>query len=107
MLTRKRDTLAGGDGVTYYMLAHAGLGGEEAVLALINCSWMAGSLLSARKAAKNQPISKPRESAKPRPISLMSYRAKTEEGMVLSRLQWLLRPLHPHTFSGSPEDWPS
>lgn len=91
-----RDTAAGADGVTYTM--HAGSSGEAAVLALVNCSWVAGRLPSARKATDIQPIPKPRNPTRPRPISLMSCTAKTAERMVLTHLQWCLGPLHPHVF---------
>ena len=93
-----RDTATGADGVTYTMLAHAGASGEAAVLALINCSWVAGRLPATWKAADVQPIPKPKEPDRPRPISLMSCTAKTAERMVLTRLQWRLGPLHPHVF---------
>ena len=99
MRARKtKDTAPGADGVTYSMLAHAGPAGEAALMALINCSWLTGRLPAAWKAADIQPIPKPREPDKPRPISLTSCTAKTAERMVLSRLQWRLGRLHPHVF---------
>ena len=44
-----------------------------------------------------QPIPKPREPTKLRPISLLSCTAKTAE-MVLARLQWRVGPLYQHVF---------
>ena len=95
---RRRDTAAGADGVTYAMLAHAGLAGSAAVLSLINVSWCSGRLPLAWKEADIQPIPKPREPTKMRPISLTSCAAKIAERMVLSRLQWRVGALHPHVF---------
>ncbi|KAG0718417.1 putative RNA-directed DNA polymerase from transposon BS [Chionoecetes opilio] len=80
------------------MLANVGASGEKAILALINCSWLTGRLPSEWKAADIQPLPKPKEPTKPRPISLMSCTAKTAERMVLTRLQWRLGPFHPHVF---------
>ncbi|XP_050714974.1 uncharacterized protein LOC126997803 [Eriocheir sinensis] len=93
-----RDTAAGADGITYSLLAQVGPAGDEAVLALINHSWREGRLPVAWKKADIQPIPKPREPTKPRPISLMSCTDKTAERMILTRLQWRLGPLHPHVF---------
>ena len=93
-----RDTATGADGVTYSMLAHAGLAGEAALLGLINCSWLSGRLPAAWKEADIQPIPKPKDPTKSRPISLMSCTAKTAERMVLNRLLWRLGSLHPHVF---------
>ncbi|XP_076046411.1 uncharacterized protein LOC143028348 [Oratosquilla oratoria] len=95
---RGRDTAAGADGVTYSMIAHAGSAGEAALLATVNESWMAGRLPPSWKEANIQPIPKPREPTKLRPISLLSCTAKTAERMVLARLQWRVGPLHPHIF---------
>ncbi|XP_063887725.1 uncharacterized protein LOC135115154 [Scylla paramamosain] len=95
---RGRDTAAGADGVPYSMLAHAGPAGDAALLATINASWMAGCLPPAWKEADIQPIPKPREPTKIRPISLLSCTAKTAERMVLARLQWRVGPSHPHVF---------
>ncbi|XP_050709221.1 uncharacterized protein LOC126994012 [Eriocheir sinensis] len=95
---RGRDTAAGADGVVYSMLAHAGPAGEAALLSLLNASWLAGRLPPAWKEADIQPIPKPREPGKLRPISLTSCTAKTAERMVLSRLQWRVGNLHPHVF---------
>ncbi|XP_076052833.1 uncharacterized protein LOC143032247 [Oratosquilla oratoria] len=96
---RGRDTAAGADGVTYSMIAHAGLAGDAALLATVNESWMAGCLPPSWKEADIQPIPKPREPTKLRPISLLSCcTAKTAERMVLARLQWRVGPLHPHIF---------
>ena len=78
------------------MLAHTGIAGKEAIMALINTSWLAARLPSAWKAADIQP--KPKEPTRPRPISLMSCTAKTAERMVLIRLQWRLGPLQLHVF---------
>lgn len=72
-----RDTAAGADGVTYSMLAHFGLAEEEPVLALINHSWQEGRLPKAWKAVDIQPLPKPSEPTKPRPISLVSCTGKT------------------------------
>ncbi|XP_076069251.1 uncharacterized protein LOC143041313 [Oratosquilla oratoria] len=96
-----RDTATGADGVTYSMLAHAGPAGEAALLALMNHSWLVGRLPTTWKRADIQPIPKPREPSKPRPISLLSCTAKTAERMVLTRLMWRLGPLHPHIFGFS------
>ena len=85
---RGRDTAPGADRVTYSMLAHAGPAGDAALLSLLNASWLVGRLPSAWKEADIQPIPKPREPAKLRPIFLASCAAKTAERMVLSRLQW-------------------
>ena len=74
------------------MLAHCGPAGGAALLLLVNASW----LPPAWKEADIQPIPKPRDPAKLRPISLTSCAAKTAERMVLSRLQWRVWPLHPH-----------
>ncbi|XP_076059544.1 uncharacterized protein LOC143036181 [Oratosquilla oratoria] len=95
---RGRDTAAGADGVTYSMIAHAGPAGDAALLATVNESWMAGCLPPSWKEADIQPIPKPREPTKLRPISLLSCTAKTAERMVLARLQWRVEPLHPHIF---------
>ena len=95
---RGRDTAAGADGVTYSMIAHAGPAGDAALLATLNASWLAGRLPPAWKEADIQPIPKPRDPAKLRPISLTSCTAKTAERMVLSRLQWRVGALHPHVF---------
>ncbi|XP_076041976.1 uncharacterized protein LOC143025848 [Oratosquilla oratoria] len=95
---RGRDTAAGADGVTYSMMAHAGPAGDAALLATVNESWMAGCLPPSWKEADIQPIPKPREPTKLRPISLLSCTAKTAERMVLARLQWRVGPLHPHIF---------
>ncbi|XP_076041806.1 uncharacterized protein LOC143025691 [Oratosquilla oratoria] len=95
---RGRDTAAGADGVTYSMIAHAGPAGDAALLATVNESWMAGCLPPSWKEADIQPIPKPREPTKLRPISLLSCTAKTAERMVLARLQWRVGPLHPHIF---------
>ncbi|XP_050724605.1 uncharacterized protein LOC127002567 [Eriocheir sinensis] len=91
-----RDTAAGADGITYSMLAQVGPAGDEA--GPTRHSWREGRLPVAWKTADIQPIPKPREPTKPRPISLMSYTAKTAERMILTRLQWRLGPLHPHVF---------
>ncbi|KAG0716556.1 hypothetical protein GWK47_009414 [Chionoecetes opilio] len=56
------------------MLAHAGAAGEAALLALINSSWLAGRLPLAWKEADIQPIPKPREPTRQRPISLQPMR---------------------------------
>ncbi|KAG0712910.1 LINE-1 retrotransposable element ORF2 protein [Chionoecetes opilio] len=80
------------------MLAHAGPAGDAALLATLNASWLAGHLPPAWKEADIQPIPKPREPTKLRPISLISCTAKTAERMVLSRLQWRVGALHPHVF---------
>ena len=93
-----RDTAPGADGVTYSMLAHAGPAGDAALLSLLNASWLAGRLPPAWKEADIQPIPKPREPSKLRPISLTSCAAKSAERMVLSRLQWRVGALHPHVF---------
>ena len=45
-----------------------------------------------------QPIPKPREPTKLRPISLLSCTAKSAEKMVLAQLQWRVGPLHQHEF---------
>ncbi|XP_076042108.1 uncharacterized protein LOC143026006 [Oratosquilla oratoria] len=95
---RGRDTAAGADGVTYSMIAHAGPAGDAALLATVNESWMAGCLPPSWKEADIQPIPKPREPTKLRPISLLSCTAKTAERVVLARLQWRVGPLHPHIF---------
>ena len=95
---RGRDTAPGADGVTYAMLAHAGPAGDAALLATLNASWMAGHLPPAWKEADIQPIPKPREPTKLRPISLLSCTAKTAERMVHARLQWHVGSLHPHVF---------
>ena len=42
-----RDTATGADGVTYSMLAHAGLAGEAALFDFFNCSWLSSRLLAA------------------------------------------------------------
>ncbi|XP_050717435.1 uncharacterized protein LOC126999146 [Eriocheir sinensis] len=97
-LARGRDTAAGADGVTYSMLAHAGPAGDAALLALLNASWRAGRLPPAWKEADIQPIPKPREPTKLRPISLLSCTGKTAERMVLSRLQWRVGGLHNNVF---------
>ena len=68
------------------MLAHCGPAGSAALLLLVNASWLAGRLPPAWKEADIQPIPKPRDPAKLRPISLTSCAAKTAERMVLSRL---------------------
>ncbi|XP_076043620.1 uncharacterized protein LOC143026735 [Oratosquilla oratoria] len=81
-----RDTATGADGVTYTMVAHAGPAGEQGILGLINHSWMIGYLPSAWKSADIQPIPKPKDPSKLRPISLLSCVAKTAERMVLTRL---------------------
>ncbi|KAG0720443.1 RNA-directed DNA polymerase from mobile element jockey [Chionoecetes opilio] len=81
------------------MLAHAGPAGDAALLATLNASWLAGHLPPAWKEADIQPIPKPREPTKLRPISLISCTAKTAEIMVLSQLQWRVGALHPHVFS--------
>ncbi|XP_076044675.1 uncharacterized protein LOC143027293 [Oratosquilla oratoria] len=95
---RGRDTAAGADGVTYSMIAHAGPAGDAALLATVNESWMARCLPPSWKEADIQPIPNPRESTKLRPISLLSCTTKTAERMVLARLQWRVRPLHPYVF---------
>ena len=95
---RGRDTAAGADGVLYSMLAHVGPAGDAALLAVLNASWAAGRLPPAWKEADIQPIPKPREPTKLRPISLLSCTAKTAERMVLARLRWRVGPLHPHVF---------
>ncbi|XP_076044815.1 uncharacterized protein LOC143027414 [Oratosquilla oratoria] len=95
---RGRDAAAGADGVTYSMIAHAGPAGDAALLATVNESWMAGCLPPSWKEADIQPIPKPREPTKLRPISLLSCTAKTAERMVLARLQWRVGPLRPHVF---------
>ncbi|XP_076030419.1 uncharacterized protein LOC143018719 [Oratosquilla oratoria] len=95
---RGRDTAAGADGVTYSMIAHAGPAGDAALLATVNESWMAGCLPPSWKEADIQPIPKPREPTKLRPISFLSCTAKTAERMVLAHLQWRVGPLHPHIF---------
>ncbi|XP_050704464.1 uncharacterized protein LOC126989887 [Eriocheir sinensis] len=95
---RGRDTAAGADGVTYSMLAHAGPAGDAALLALLNASWRAGRLPPAWKQADIQPIPKPREPTKLRPISLPSCTGKTAERMVLSRLQWRAGDIHHNVF---------
>ena len=95
---RGRDTAAGADGVTYSMLAHLGPAGDAALLATLNASWLAGCLPPVWKEADIQPIPKPREPTKLRPISLLSCTAKTAEKMVLARLQWRVGPLHRHVF---------
>ncbi|XP_076042053.1 uncharacterized protein LOC143025957 [Oratosquilla oratoria] len=96
-----RDTATGADGVTYSMLAHAGPAGEASLLALMNQSLLVGRHPNTWKRADIQPIPKPREPSKPRPISLLSCTAKTAERMVLTRLMWRLGPLHPHIFGFS------
>ena len=70
------------------MLAHAGPAGDAALLAMLNASWLAGCLPPVWKEADIQPIPKPREPTKLRPISLLSCTAKTAEKMVLARPQW-------------------
>lgn len=68
------DTVVGVDGFMYSMLAHAGLAREVAILAMYDHDWWNASCLCGRWL-----ISKPKESTKLRPISLMSCTAKTVE----------------------------
>lgn len=95
---RGRDTASGADSMSYSMLAHAGPAGDAALLAMLNASWIAGHLPPAWKEANIQPIPKPKEPTKLRPISLLSCTAKTAEEMVLARLQWHIGSCHPHMF---------
>ena len=78
--------------------SHRASGDAALLLAMINASWAARRLPPAWKEADIQPIPKPREPTKLRPISLLSCTAKTAERMVLARLQWRVGPLHPHVF---------
>ena len=64
-------------------------------MSLLNASWVAGRLPPAWKEADIQPIPKPREPAKLRPISLISCVAKTAERMVLPSVQRRVEALHP------------
>ena len=89
-----RDTAPGEDGTTYTMLRSAGRAGEDALLALVNASWMVGRLPARWKEALIHPIPKPREPEKTRPISLLSCTAKTAERMVLNRLKWKVGEPH-------------
>ncbi|KAG0729208.1 hypothetical protein GWK47_030805 [Chionoecetes opilio] len=59
---------------------------QTAILALVNCAWLVGCLPSGWKAPNIQPIPKPKEPAKPVPISMMSAHAKTAE-VVITALQ--------------------
>ncbi|KAK3895846.1 hypothetical protein Pcinc_000461 [Petrolisthes cinctipes] len=106
---RGRDTATGADGVPYSMqviragwgcravsyaqrLMDSGVPDHEARQVEV------GRLPPAWKEADIQPIPKPREPSKLRPISLLSCLAKTAEKMVLARLQWYIGPSHPHIF---------
>ena len=98
-LKRSKDTAPGADRITYSMLSHAGTAGHEALLQAINASWTAQRLPPEWKKADIQPIPKPREPDKPRPISLLSCIAKTGERMALNRLKWKVGSPHPHIFA--------
>ena len=91
---RGRDTAPGEDGAPYSMLRNMGPDGDNALLSLVNASWMAGRLPTRWKTAVIHPIPKPKDPGKTRPISLICTTAKTAERMVLNRLKWKLG--HPH-----------
>ncbi|KAG0722845.1 hypothetical protein GWK47_043783 [Chionoecetes opilio] len=86
------------------MLAHAEAAGETALLALINSSWLAGRLPCAWKEADIQPIPKPREPTRSRPISLMTARPRLRRRWCwpASSGAW---ETSTHTSSVSPRGW--
>ena len=72
--------------MTYSMLSRARPAVDIALLATLNASWLVGCLPPMWKEVDIQPIHKPREPTKLRPI--LSCTAKTAEKMVLARPQW-------------------
>lgn len=98
-LKPKPDTAAGADKITYSMIRQGGPPAHEELLNIINSSYANGRLPSSWKEATIQPIPKPKEPGKTRPISLLSCLGKTAERMVLNRLQYAAGPLHDHIFA--------
>ncbi len=98
-LRPKPDTATILDRISYSMIQQAGPASHEKILRVINDSYTAGRLPLARKEATIQPIPKPKEPGKTRPISLLSCLGKTAERMVLNRLQWFTGPLHDNIYA--------
>lgn len=98
---RGRDTAMGANGAEYSMLTHAGPGGEAALLAVFNVSWLAGCLPPTWKIADIQSVPKLREPNNFGPISLFSCTAKAAGGVRLTSpvARGSLGGLHPRVFS--------
>ena len=93
-----KDTAAGLDKVAHSMIAKAGPEGQIAIRNLINKSWTEKRLPVTWKHGDIQPIPKPADPQRPRPITLLSCIGKTMERMVLNRMLDQIGPLHPHVF---------
>ena len=91
---RGKDTAPGADKITYTMISHMGIKGEEITLGLINKTHIDRVRPDSWNKQDTQPIPKINDPGNFRPIALLSCLEKTAEKMTLGRLTYKVGPLH-------------
>ena len=90
-----KNSTPGEDEIYYVLLSHLGQATKNQLLHLYNCSLALKKSPAQWKIIPIVPVPK-KEEGEFRPIALLSCLAKVMERMILSRLRFLIGPLHPN-----------